>query len=202
MTKDFIYLASGSPRRRALLAQIGVEFRVAPADVREQHLPGEESAAYVTRLAVTKAEWIWERVSGAERRPVLAADTSVVLGGRIYGKPRDAAEAMEMLGELSGRVHHVLTAVALCDERGLTSILSSNEVTFRKTTEAERRAYCATGEPLDKAGGYGVQGLGAVFVERISGSYSAIAGLPLAETAALLRRSGQPRWLSCGGSAE
>lgn len=198
MKKDFIYLASASPRRGMLLEQIGVAFRVVPADISEALAAGESSEHYVVRLAEEKATKVWEQMRAAAPRPVLAADTSVVLDGRVLGKPRDMADALEMLAELSGRSHRVLTGVALRHEAGLLSVLSSTEVKFRATTDAERRAYCETGEPLDKAGAYGIQGYGAVFVEWIKGSFSAVVGLPLAETAGLLARVGEPAWLLAG----
>jgi septum formation protein len=196
MTKDFIYLASASPRRSALLEQIGVAYRAVPADVCEALRPDEVAASYVCRLAAAKARKVWEQSLDAQLRPVLAADTTVVIGQRILGKPRDADEAFEMLSDLSGRVHRVLTGVALCHADGMLADLSVSEVKFRTTTAAERRAYCATGEPLDKAGAYGIQGYGGVFVEWIRGSFSAVVGLPLAETVKLLARVGQPAWLA------
>ncbi|MDH3418254.1 MAG: Maf family nucleotide pyrophosphatase [Gammaproteobacteria bacterium] len=195
MKTDFIYLASASPRRSALLEQIGVAHRVLPADISEAREPDEPSERYVMRLAEQKAAAVWKRTRGEQSRPVLAADTTVVLDERVLGKPRDVADALEMLADLSGRSHRVLTGVALRHMGGLTSVLSVSEVRFRPTSEAERRAYCATGEPLDKAGGYGIQGYGAVFVERIKGSFSAVVGLPLRETAALLAQVREPRWL-------
>jgi septum formation protein len=158
MKKDFVYLASASPRRSELLRQIGAPFRVQPAHIREEQLDGEAPEAYVTRLAAAKAEAVWARLPAAERRPVLAADTAVVVDGAVLGKPGDAPEAVEMLERLSGRTHHVLTAVALRGEDGVETRLSASEVRFRATTAAERQAYCATGEPFDKAGGYGIQG--------------------------------------------
>lgn len=194
MKKDFIYLASASPRRSALLEQIGVAHRVQPADISEARERDETSERYVVRLAEQKASAIWEQTPG-ERRPVLAADTTVALDERLLGKPRDATDALAMLADLSGRSHRVLTGVALRHSGGLDSELTVSEVRFRPTSEAERRAYCATGEPLDKAGGYGIQGYGAVFVERIEGSFSAVVGLPLRETTSLLARVGEPRWL-------
>jgi septum formation protein len=195
MNKDFVYLASASPRRSELLRQIGVPFRVRPADIEEEQLPGETPESYVQRLAAAKADAVWGAVR-AEQRPVLAADTAVVLDGVVLGKPQDAAEAESMLGRLSGRAHRVLTAVALRDEDDRVTILSASEVRFRTTTEAERLAYCATGEPFDKAGGYGIQGYAAVFVEELRGSYSNVVGLPLFETAALLARAGLKFWLT------
>lgn len=195
MRKDFIYLASASPRRSALLTQIGVAHRVLPADISEARELDEPSEQYVIRLAEQKASAVWEQTRGQQPRPVLAADTTVVLDERVLGKPRDAADALSMLADLSGRSHRVMTGVALRHTGGLDSVLSVSKVTFRSTSEAERRAYCATGEPLDKAGGYGIQGYGAVFVERIEGSFSAVVGLPLHETTGLLAQVGQPTWL-------
>ena len=198
MKKDFVYLASASPRRSELLRQIGVRFEVRPAAIPEDQVRGEAPDAYVSRLAAAKADAVWDALdmARAESRPVLAADTAVVLDGRVLGKPATPIEAEAMLEELSGRSHCVLTAVALCCGGPTESLLSESEVRFRATTAAERRAYCATGEPFDKAGGYGIQGHAAVFVEQLRGSYSAVAGLPLFETAALLTRCGVNFWLT------
>jgi septum formation protein len=200
MKKDFIYLASASPRRSELLRQLGVRFEVLPADVPEAQAAGEAPGAYVTRLARAKAEAVWARLTtgaagGArEARPVLAADTAVVIDERVLGKPADTAEAMAMLAELSGRTHRVLTAVALRCNRSLEALLCRSEVRFRATTDEERAAYCRSGEPFDKAGGYGIQGRAAMFIEHLSGSYSSVVGLPLFETAALLERCGVKLW--------
>jgi septum formation protein len=193
MGKDFVYLASASPRRSELLRQIGVSFTVRAAAIDEDRLGGESPEAYVVRLAAAKAETVWAAV--ADARPVLGADTAVVLDGELLGKPADAAEAVAMLERLSGRTHRVLTAVALRHAGGLDTASSESEVRFRATTHAERLAYCGTGEPFDKAGGYGIQGHAAVFVENVTGSYSGVVGLPLFETAALLARCGLPAWL-------
>ena len=190
-----MYLASASPRRYALLEQIGVPFQAHPAEICETRRPGELPDAYVTRLACEKADTVWNEVAASEERPVLAADTAVVIGGQIFGKPRDAEEAVQMLADLSGRTHNVLTAVAVRYGQRLLSELSSSEVRFREMTERERLAYVATGEPLDKAGSYAIQGKGAVFIEHISGSYSAVMGLPLALTVLLLAEFGVPSWL-------
>jgi septum formation protein len=195
MKKDFVYLASASPRRCELLKQIGVRFEVRPAHINEEPLSDEAPEAYVVRLAAAKAEAVWATVR-AQPQPVVAADTAVVLDGTILGKPGDAAEAVDMLERLSGRTHRVLTAVALRDGAGLETRLSASEVRFRATTHPERLAYCATGEPFDKAGGYGIQGQAAVFVEEVRGSYSGVVGLPLFETAALLARAGLGFWLT------
>ena len=189
MCDDFVYLASASPRRRALLEQIGVPFAVLVPEVDETQGPDESPERYVRRLAEAKADTVWAATQSAPR-PVLAADTTVVLDRRVLGKPADADEALAMLEALSGRTHQVLTAVALRGAAGVTSVVSVSEVRFRPTTDAERRAYCETGEPFDKAGGYGIQGFGAVFVEHLSGSYSGVMGLPLCETALLLDGAG------------
>jgi septum formation protein len=195
MKKDFVYLASASPRRSELLRQIGVRFEVRPADIKEEPITGEAPEAYVVRLATAKAEAVWAAVA-ADPRPVLGADTAVVLDGALLGKPRDTAEAAQMLERLSGRTHRVLTAVALRTGSGVDTRLSASEVRFRATTAAERRAYCSTGEPFDKAGGYGIQGHAAVFVDELKGSYSGVVGLPLCETAVLLERCGFAFWLT------
>jgi len=195
MKKDFVYLASASPRRSELLRQIGVPFQVKVAAIAEEPLGRELPEAYVVRLAAAKAETIWAAADG-EVRPVLAADTAVVLDGELLGKPASEAEAATMLERLSGRSHRVLTAVALRHAAGLETRLSESEVRFRATTAAERQAYCRTGEPFDKAGGYGIQGHAAVFVEELKGSYSGVVGLPLYETAALLARCGIDFWLT------
>ena len=196
MKKDFLCLASASPRRSELLRQIGVPFEVRAADIKEEQLRGELPDVYVLRLAAAKAEAVWAAMPEVERRPVLAADTAVVLDGHVLGKPLDAAEAAGMLERLSGRTHRVLTAVALRVAAGVETRLSQSEVRFRATTAAERVQYCATGEPFDKAGGYGIQGRAAVFVEELRGSYSGVVGLPLFETAELLTRYGFGVWLT------
>ena len=198
MKKDFIYLASASPRRSELLRQIGVRFEVRPAAIPEEPTPGEAPDAYVLRLAAAKADAVWGALEAAraEPRPVLAADTAVVLDGRVLGKPATPGEAEAMLEQLSGRAHDVLSAVSLHCGAERETLLSCAEVRFRATTAAERRAYCATREPFDKAGGYGIQGHAAVFVEQLRGSYSAVVGLPLFETAALLARCGVNFWLT------
>jgi septum formation protein len=194
MKKDFVYLASASPRRSELLRQIGVRFTVRAAAIAEDRKYAETPEAHVTRLAAGKAEAVWAAVR--DKRPVLGADTVVVLGREVLGKPESAEQAVAMLEQLSGRTHRVLTAVALRFAGGVESRLSQSEVRFRATTPAERLAYCATGEQFDKAGGYGIQGHAAVFVEEIKGSYSGVVGLPLFETAALLARCGVDFWLT------
>ncbi len=185
-------LASMSPRRRELLQQIGLSPLVAAPNIDEAVLSGEPAADYVVRMARTKALSIYQHSAGL---PVLAADTVVVVDELILGKPADAAEGIAMLEQLSGRAHEVLTAVALAAHEGLAFRLSASEVRFRKLTRAECLAYWDTGEPHDKAGGYAVQGRGAVFIEYLSGSYSGVMGLPLYETAELLQAAGVPYWL-------
>ena len=186
MADRALVLASASPRRRELLNQIGVEHRVAPVDLDESRGAGEAPPAYVVRLARDKAEAGWQRLADREREVVLAADTAVVLGDDILGKPRDRADGLAMLLQLSGRTHQVLTAVALRDAGGVVSQLSESLVTFRPISRDEAEQYWATGEPRDKAGAYAIQGRAAVFIERIEGSYSGVMGLPLFETARLL----------------
>lgn len=194
MTSPPIYLASGSPRRRELLNQIGVPIERIGSEVDETPLAGEGAHAYVLRLARAKAEagLAAMRSAGLPPRLLLAADTTVALDDAILGKPLDAADAAAMLARLSGRSHEVLTAVALTDGERVETALSASTVRFRALTAAEIAAYVASGEPLDKAGSYGAQGLGAVLVEEIRGSFSGVVGLPLCETAALLRRFGYP----------
>jgi septum formation protein len=199
-TEPALYLASRSPRRRELLAQIGVRytvllFRTDPQpdpDTDERALAGEVPAAYVERVACAKADAGWARL--VQRRlphaPVLAADTAVVLDGRIFGKPRDRAEAAGMLAALSGRSHEVYTAVALRYAQRLERALSRSEVRFRALAPEEIRDYVASGEADDKAGAYAIQGRAARFIVEIHGSPSGIAGLPLFETAELLARLG------------
>lgn len=193
--KPLIYLASASPRRRQLLAQIGVAHEAMPVDIDESPLPGESPQTYVCRLALAKAETLWGYLEPARRRPVLGADTTVTLDGALLGKPVDRSDALAMLARLSGRTHQVCTAVALRHADGTASKLSISEVTFRSLTAEERERYWETGEPADKAGAYAVQGIAAAFITRIAGSYSGIMGLPLAETAELLAYIG---WQAAG----
>ncbi|WP_090456019.1 nucleoside triphosphate pyrophosphatase [Nitrosospira sp. Nsp1] len=200
LSENRIYLASRSPRRRELLKQIGVNFgtlllREAPprgADMAEIVLSGEAPADYTRRIAVVKAEMGRARL--LERRltelPVLAADTAVVLGERIFGKPENVAHAKEMLSALSGQTHQVLTAVAVAAQNGIQVSMSRSVVRFRDISEHEIQCYLSVGEALDKAGSYAIQGMAAVFIAEISGSYSGVMGLPLFETAQLLQESG------------
>jgi septum formation protein len=190
MAPSPLYLASASPRRRELLAQIGVPHVIRPVDIDESRQSGESPGDYVLRLARAKAETAWERFARAEQRTVLAADTAVVVGDAILGKPRDRTDGLRMLGELSGRTHRVLTAVALRDGRGLFANLNESRVKFRQLSSTEAAQYWETGEAADKAGAYAVQGVAAVFIERIEGSYSGVMGLPLFETAQLLQAAG------------
>lgn len=195
-----IYLASKSPRRRELLRQIGVEFELLllrdqggrVADVTEQVLPGESPATYVHRVAREKVEAgietaRWRRLPP---RPVLTADTTVVLDADIFGKPVDPVEAFDMLRRLSGRTHQVLTCVAIRRDDEIWQTTQTSHVTFATLSDEAIRGYCATKEPYDKAGAYGIQGYAATFIENLAGSYTGIMGLPLFETAQLLKQAG------------
>lgn len=190
MTRNFVYLASGSPRRRQLLSQIGVSFQMLRVAVDESVAPGEAAREYVVRLAEAKASAGLDEAPPGAPAAVLGADTAVVVDGTILGKPSGGEDAERMLRLLSGRTHAVLTAVALATRGGLSSRVSSSEVTFREISAAEAREYWLSGEPRDKAGGYAIQGYGAVFVAELKGSYSGVMGLPLFETAGLLRAAG------------
>ena len=195
-----IYLASKSPRRRELLRQIGVEFEllalrndpVRGADVSEDVHPGEAPMDYVARVAREKGAFAWNIVLSRRQpmRPVLSADTTVTIDGEILGKPANTKEAVDMLERLSGRTHEVLTSVAVHGMNIAEQITQVSAVRFAKLTPEQIRAYCASPEPYDKAGGYGIQGAAAVFIEHIEGSHSGIMGLPLFETANLLRKAG------------
>ena len=197
-----VYLASKSPRRQELLRQLGVEFeelllREAPGrrrDVVEEPRKDESPLEYVKRIARTKASVGWHRMGRRELppKPVLGADTEVVLDGATLGKPEDAAAAIAMLAALAGRTHEVITAVAVRWQTQLALAVSTSQVTFRAIPEEEIARYVGTGEPLDKAGGYAIQGKAAAFVSHLKGSYSGVMGLPLFETAELLARLGFP----------
>ena len=189
-----LYLASGSPRRRELLTQIGVPFTAISADIDETPLAHESPSDYVERLARGKAAAGRDVVVSEVPFCVLGADTAVVLNGKILGKPVDEADACAMLKMLSDSEHEVLTAIALLDGERCESRVVRSVVRFRPIGSDEATAYWASGEPRDKAGGYGVQGLGAVFVAALNGSYSAVVGLPLCETAQLLGHFGIPCW--------
>jgi septum formation protein len=185
-----LYLASLSPRRRELLRQIGVNHQVVSVDVDETPHPGEAAAEYVIRLALDKARAGYGALAAEDGDDwVLAADTAVVADNEIMGKPADQAQALAMMARLSGREHKVLTGVALVGKKE-QSRLSVSHVSFRKVSTDEANAYWQTGEPADKAGGYGIQGLGAMFISRLEGSFSGVMGLPLFETAELLSIAG------------
>ena len=188
-----VYLASASPRRRELLQQIGVRFAVKVVDVAEIHRPGESPSDFASRLAQEKAQSGWNSQYGNDRKPVLGADTIVVVAGQIFGKPRDRLDAERMLVQLSGQTHQVISAVAICHETCSVAV-NISEVTFRNITSTEAQAYWDSGEPHDKAGGYAIQGKGAIFIERLNGSYSGVMGLPLYETAQLLAEHNIPFW--------
>jgi septum formation protein len=191
LRQPVVCLASISPRRRELLTQIGVPHKVMAAHIDETAYPGEIPRDYVMRMARQKALAVLDR---GEALPVLAADTTVVLDEIIYGKPRNRDEGVAMLQRLSDRTHEVMTAVAVAEPRGVALRLNVSSVRFRKLTLEECNAYWETGEPHDKAGGYAVQGAAAVFIESLSGSYSGVMGLPLFETAELLRAAGVTYW--------
>lgn len=188
-----LYLASRSPRRRELLDQIGLMYECLDVDINEDWDGIEQARDYVARLAIEKAQAGYVQLSSEQQADtnnvVLAADTSVVLDDRILGKATTEAEAMEMLASLSGRCHHVFTGVALVGHEQQIRI-NHNRVYFRVLTPKECQQYCATREPFGKAGGYAIQGIGAIFIDRIEGSYSGVMGLPLFETADLIRSVG------------
>ena len=186
-------LASASPRRSLLLAQIGVSHRVVPADIDERRHAAEPIEDCVRRLAQQKAQQVSQRLCDPGL-PVLGADTAVVIDGEMLGKPRDRDDALAMLARLSGREHAVISAVALLGRGSMSSRISHSAVRFRTLSPAECAAYWASGEPRDKAGAYAIQGLGAVFVQALQGSYSGVMGLPLFETAALLTAAAVPMW--------
>lgn len=197
-----IHLASRSPRRRELLTQIGVQFDTlifrdgtrADKETDETPLPGEDPVAYVQRVARAKAEHGWRCVGWRKLlpQPVLSADTTIEFEGQVIGKPGDAADAARILAALSGKTHRVLTAVAVCLESRVETMLSVSDVRFATLDPAEIRRYVDSGEPMDKAGAYGIQGRAGTFVEHLAGSYTGVMGLPLHETAVLLRRFGHP----------
>ena len=197
-----VYLASKSPRRQELLRQLGVEFdelllREAPGrrrDIVEAPRGGEPALEYVKRIARLKASLGWHRMGrrGLAPKPVIAADTEVVLDGAALGKPADAAAAVAMLSALSRRTHEVLTAVAIRWQSQIAQSVSTSHVTFRAIAQDEIERYVATGEPFDKAGGYAIQGKAAAFVQHLEGSYSGVMGLPLFELSEMLARLGFP----------
>ena len=185
-----IYLASRSPRRAELLHQIGVEFLVHDIDIDESRSPAESVAEYVCRMATSKARIATEQIAGRQELCViLAADTIIALDDDIIGKPADRDQCRCILGQLSARQHLVLTAVALAAQGDIAMRLTRNRVSFRSLSAQEIESYCATAEPMDKAGAYAIQGKAAVFIDHLEGSYSAVMGLPLFETAELLRNA-------------
>jgi len=188
-----VYLASASPRRHELLQQLGVRFAVRVANVAETIQRDETAQQFVQRLALEKANTVWQSLSPAQQRPVIGADTVVTIDGHILGKPATAQQAMDMLGMLSGRTHEVLTGVALVSQQHSVCV-NVSQVKFRVLDKAEVKAYWLTGEPADKAGAYAIQGYAAAFIEHLSGSYSGVMGLPLYETSNLLRQHGVPIW--------
>ncbi|PQZ95621.1 MULTISPECIES: nucleoside triphosphate pyrophosphatase [Pseudomonas] len=189
-----LYLASGSPRRRELLTQIGVPFTVVSAAIDETPLADESDVSYVERLARGKAAAGLAALGNSVGACVLGADTAVIVDSKILGKPVDQADALAMLMALSGREHEVLTAIALADGQRCETVCVSSRVRFRDVSVEEATAYWHSGEPQDKAGGYAIQGLGSVFVAGLNGSYSAVVGLPVCETAQLLQHFGIPCW--------
>jgi septum formation protein len=198
MKSEFIYLASQSPRRRQLLEQLGVEYALLLPDAGEDTesieavLPGEAPAPYVRRVTLLKLDAALRRLKqrGLPAAPVLCSDTTVARGRTIYGKPEDPADARRMLRELAGMTHRVLTAVAVASGRRRLEALSDSKVSFAPMTAAQIAAYVDSGEPMGKAGAYAVQGRAAAFIAKINGSYSGIMGLPMHETAQLLRACG------------
>lgn len=195
MSWPFIYLASASPRRHEILQQMGVSHEIlripAPEGEDEPQLPGEAPENYVERTAREKAQravsWLLAQPETFRHAPVLGADTTVILNGTILGKPDHAGHAAYMLGQLSGTTHQVRTSVVLADQSRMLEVTSVSNVTFGTLTQQEIQSYCASGEPIGKAGGYGIQGLAGMFVKHLSGSYSGVMGLPMYETAQLLK---------------
>lgn len=190
MKKNTIILASNSPRRKDLLRQVGIEFTAAPADVDERQLPGEPPEGYAVRVAADKAKAAAER---AGEGVIIAADTIIVLEDRVLGKPSNAREAESMLRMLSGRMHHVITGLVVLDtcSKRMEARAADTKVWFRRLTDGEIISYVESGEPLDKAGAYGIQGLGALLVERIEGCYFNVVGLPLSILSEMLAKHGQ-----------
>lgn len=188
MTAVTLYLASASPRRREILNQLGIPHKVLAQDIDESKIPQESPDEYVCRLAKAKAESALASLSDPAQAACLGSDTTVVCDNEIFEKPMDATDALRILSKLSGRTHQVLTAVALATSNTTEVLLSVSQVTFRELTETEIMAYWSSGEPADKAGAYGIQGLGALFVKAIEGSYSGIMGLPIMETTRLLEK--------------
>ncbi|MDN0083090.1 Maf family protein [Crenobacter sp. SG2305] len=191
-TSNLLYLASGSPRRRELLEHLGIILERIHADIDESVLPGEDAVRYTERLAESKAAAGWQVVTncGLPSHPLLAADTTVTLDGEIFGKPVDADDARRMLRTISGREHQVITSVAVRQDDTVKVATSVTTVRFKTLSDDEIERYVASGEPFDKAGGYGIQGRAGVFVEHLDGSFTGVVGLPLYETAQLLAEFG------------
>ncbi len=192
MNQPLVILASASPRRAELLRQIGVSFEQHPSSIDETRLPGESPEAYVQRLAAEKAHAALAKCNDCV---VIGSDTVVVLDSTVFGKPEDEQDHARMFAQLSGRTHHVLTAVTVTSGTDSRHALSRSSVTFSEISEADTARYWRTGEPADKAGGYAVQGMAAMFINNLSGSYSSVMGLPVRETALLLSEFGVIPWL-------
>lgn len=190
MTEVTLYLASASPRRSEILDQLGISHELLPQDIDESRIPEETPARYVNRLAVAKAEAALSSLENVHDVACLGSDTTVVCDGEIFEKPLDKEDARRILSTLSGKTHQVLTAVAMATAGSTEVLLSESEVTFRVLSDSEISNYWSTGEPADKAGAYGIQGFGAMFVKEIKGSYSGIMGLPVLETVSLLSTVG------------
>lgn len=191
MTNNFqIYLASASPRRKSLLTQIGISFQPLALNVPEEIIAGEHAVDHANRLALAKAQAGWQSSQRTESIPVLGADTIVTINDIILGKPETKDDFLRMMGLLSGNTHEVITAVAVVQDKQIETACSISHVTFCKISEREAEAYWHTNEPQDKAGGYAIQGVAAVFIEKVEGSPSGITGLPLFETAKLLSKFG------------
>ncbi|PCH61889.1 MAG: septum formation inhibitor Maf [Gammaproteobacteria bacterium] len=183
-----VYLASGSPRRRELLTQMGVDFSVLSVEVDETYFDTETPRDYVQRVAIAKAKAGRQVLTGQQLAPVIGADTSVIVDNKVLGKPKDNSDSRAMLQLLSGRSHQVLTSVAVVTELEISCLISSSTVHFAELSDDDIAWYIATQEGHDKAGSYAVQGLAAMFIEQIQGSYSGIMGLPLRETSLLLKQ--------------
>lgn len=185
-----LYLASTSPRRQALLTQVGYLFKTLAIQIDETPQANEKATDFVTRMALEKARAGWQHVQRTNLLPVLAADTIVVLDDEIFGKPRDRHHALSMLEQLSARSHQVMTAIAVRNREYESVRLTSSQVSFRQLSRLEIESYWQTGEPEGKAGGYAIQGRAALFIKHLEGSYSSVMGLPLCETGELLAQSG------------
>jgi len=190
MAMPALILASASPRRQQLLEQLGLQFSVASQDIDESMRAGESPRDFVLRMAIEKAEAALQRLDAADETVIIAADTIVVCGDQLLGKPTDEQDAQRMLLQLSDREHRVLSAVTVATVSDSRSIVSETSVCLRAISAQEAKRYWLTGEPADKAGGYGIQGYAAIFVKKLNGSYSGVMGLPLYESAQLLKEFG------------